>query len=308
VLSVTKVLSRLISTIIVLFGISIIAFFLLRIGGGDPARMLLPSTASEVEVEAVREDMGLNEPLTLQYTNYVKGVLKGDLGYSFYFKMDVAELVAKRLPQTAKLAVFGILLAVGFSIPLGVIAATHKGKIVDSIAMFFAIIGQSMSPVWLSCFLILIFGVYLHWLPTQGNTSFANWILPGCALGFDFAATLTRTQRSEMIDVLDQDYITATRARGISNLKVTTKYALKNALLPVVTLIVSSFGALLAGSMVIENIFGWPGMGQLMVTAINARDYQLVQSLLLVTSIILVACNLIADIVYTIIDPRIKFN
>ena len=299
---------RLLSTIIVLLGVTLIAFLLVRLGGGDPARMIAGDMATPEEVELLRERMGLDQPYILQYFTYVKGLLQGDLGYSWNYQMPVTTIIANRLPQTAVQAVFALLIAVVIAIPLGMISGIKKGSAVDAFSMFFAIIGQSMSPVWMGLLAIMIFSVQLQWLPSQGMDGFKTWILPGIFLAFQFSAMMTRLMRSGMIDVLQEDYITATRARGIGKGKVYLKYAFKNALLPIITILGTSFGTMMAGSMVIENIFGWPGLGQLLVQAINVRDYALVQSILLISALIFVVCNLVADVVYTFVDPRISFN
>lgn len=298
---------RFISTIIVLIGVSIMAFALVRLGGGDPARLMLPETATEEEVELMRDRMGLNDPLPVQYLTYIKGVVVGDLGYSYNFKMDVSTLIMNRLPYTAKLAAAAMILSILISVPLGVVAGVYKGTGIDVFATFFALLGQSLSPVWLGLLLILLFGVTWHILPTQGADSWRNLIMPAICLAFQFSSLATRMTRSGMVDVLQEDYITATRARGVSNREINTKYAFKNALLPVVTVIGSQLGSMLAGSIVIESLFGWPGLGQLTITAINARDFQLVQSCLLFSAFIFVVCNLLVDILYTFIDKRVKF-
>lgn len=303
-----KIVKRLIASIFVLIGVTIISFMLVRLGGGDPARMMAGALATDAEVEEYRIRMGLDQPYIIQYFNYLGGLLKGDLGYSWSFSMPVSELLATRIPQTLSLSLFGFGWACIFSIILGIIAGIKQGTVVDFVAMFFAIAGQSMAQVWLGFMLILIFSVNLGWLPSQGIGGFSHMILPGLCIGFGYAAQQTRLMRSGMVDVLREDYITATRARGVSSSKTYFMYALKNALLPIITNIGSQFGRIFAGAVVVENIFNWPGMGQLIITAINQRDYQLVQSILLVSAAMLVFCNLLADIVYTFVDPRISLN
>jgi peptide/nickel transport system permease protein len=302
-----SILRRLLFSIIVLIGVTIIAFGLLRIGQGDPARMMAGGMASADEVEEYRVRMGLNQPLVVQYLTYMKGILHGDLGFSWNYNAPVADILGVRILQTLSLAGFGLLWAFSFSIILGIVAGINQGTGIDFAAIFFAIIGQSMSIVWLGFMLILIFGVTLGWLPTQGIGGFKHMIMPGLCIGFGVASKQTRLMRSGMVDVLREDFVVATRARGISKNKTYFKYALKNALLPIATNMGSELGHMLAGMVVVENIFNWPGMGQLIIQAISMRDYQLVQSVLLVTSIMLVVGNLAADIAYTIIDPRIKF-
>lgn len=301
-------LKRILASIIVLIGVSIIAFVLVRLGGGDPARMMAGDTAAVEEVEEMRIRMGLDKSWIVQYFSYVKGIVSGDLGYSWNYSMPVTQILASRLPQTLILSLFGFGWACVFSIVLGMIAGIKQGTIIDFGAMFFAVIGQAMSTVWLGFMLILIFGVKLKLLPIQGIGGLSHMIMPGLCVGFGFAAHQTRLMRSSIIDVIREDYVTATRARGISKGVAYIKYAFRNALLPIVTNIGTQFGALFAGAVVVENIFNWPGMGSLLVQAIGARDYQLVQSILLISSVTLVVSNLLADILYTVVDPRISFH
>lgn len=303
-----KILQRLVFSIFVLIGVSLLAFFLMRIGGGDPAAMMAGPLATVEDIEDYRIRMGLDRPLLVQYFSYMSGVLRGDLGYSWNYNMNVTELLATRVPQTMRLSLFGFGIACAASIIFGVIAGIKQGTGIDFAAMFIAIVGQSMSVVWLGFMLILIFGVKLGWLPTQGIGGLRHMIMPGACVGFGYFAYQTRLMRSGMVDVLSEDYVTATRARGISKGETYFKYSLKNAMLPIITNIGTQFGGLLAGATVVENIFNWPGMGQLIVQAINMRDYQLVQSILLVCAALLVVCTLISDILYTVFDPRISFN
>lgn len=299
---------RLISTIVVLIGVSILAFVLVRLAPGDPALQMLPATATEEQIENMHIRMGLDKPLVVQYFTYMGNVLKGDLGYSYHYQMNCSDLILRRLPETAKLTFYALIIVLVISIPLGLVAGVKKGSAIDTFSMFFALLGQSLSPVWLGLLMVLIFGVYLGWLPTQGYESFKHVIMPSVCLAFGMCSLVTRMLRSGMIDVLQEDYITATRARGISRIQVYIKYAFKNALLPIITVLGSQIGTMMAGSMVVEQIFGWPGLGQLTVDAINYRDFALVQSILLISATIFVACNLICDILYTMVDSRIKFN
>lgn len=301
-------LRRLLGAVIVLFGVSVIAFVLVRLGGGDPARMMAGQTATVEEVEEMRVRMGLDKSWPVQYLTYISGVLHGDLGYSWNYGMEVSELLASRLPQTLKLSLFGFGWACVFSIILGMVAGIRQGTGIDFAAMFLAIIGQAMSTVWLGFMLILIFGVKLKWLPTQGIGGIRYMIMPGLCIGFGFAAHQTRLMRSSIVDVIREDYVTATRARGISKAKTYMVYAFRNALLPIVTNIGQQFATLFAGAVVVENIFNWPGMGALLIQAISARDYQLVQSILLISSVTLVVSMLLADLLYTVVDPRISYN
>lgn len=302
-----RIVQRLLQSLVVLFGVSLLAFILIRLGG-DPTNALLPSDASEVEREWLRNEMGLNKSYVTQYLIYMKGVLSGDLGFSYFYNMEVSQIVAARLPQTLKLGGFSLLVGTLIAFPFGIVAGIKKGSGVDFGAMFFAIVGNSMAQVWLALLLVLLFSVKLRWLPTQGNVGFASMIMPMICIAFGFCANTTRMLRSQMVEVLEEDYITATRARGISNFQVNTKYALRNALLPVVTMLGGSIGTLMAGSIVVENVFAWPGLGQVMTMAIQNRDYQLVQSVMLIDSAVMIVANLLADITYTFVDPRISFN
>lgn len=303
-----NILRRLLSTVIVLIGVSILAFMLVRLAPGDPALQMLPATATQEQIDNMHIRMGLEEPLIVQYFTYVGNVLRGDLGYSFHYEMNCSELIMRRLPETAKLTLFALILVLIVSIPLGLVAGVKKGSAIDTFSMFFALLGQSLSPVWLGLLMVLVFGVYLQVLPTQGYGGFRYYVMPSICLAFGMCSLVTRMLRSGMIDVLQEDYITATRARGISRIKVYAKYAFKNALLPIITVLGSQIGIMMAGSMVVEQIFGWPGIGSLTVDAINFRDFQLVQSILLVSAFIFVMCNLLCDILYTFVDKRIKFN
>ena len=302
-----QIIKRLIQAVIVLLGVSILAFSLIRLGG-DPTNSLLPSDATDEQRQWLRAEMGMDKSYLEQYLIYMKGIFTGDLGFSYFYNLEVAEIVKARLPQTLKLGGFSLLLGTVCAFPLGIIAGIKKGSFADFFAMFFAIIGQSMAQVWLAILLILIFSVKLHWLPSQGNEGFLSILMPGIVVAFGFCANTTRMLRSQMVEVLEEDYIVATKARGISNFQVYTKYALRNALLPIVTMLGGSIGTLLAGSIVVENIFGWPGLGQVMTIAIQNRDYQLVQSILLIDSAVMIVSNMLADIAYTVVDPRISFN
>lgn len=303
-----KVLRRLAFSIIVLVGISVIAFVLVRLAPGDPARLMLGATATEEQVQQMHTKMGLDEPYLTQYFKYISGVLHGDLGYSYYFGMSCKELISGRIPATARLTLAGVIVILIIAVPLGITAGIKKGSAVDTFSMFFSLLGQSLSPVWLGLLLILLFGVRLKVLPTQGMGTLQHIIMPGIVMGFQFCSMTTRLLRSGMAETLEEDYITATRARGIGRIKVYTVYALKNAVLPTITNMGNNIGNMMAGSMVIETIFGWPGLGELTIRAINLRDFYLVQSILLVSAFIFVSINLIVDILYCVIDKRIEFN
>lgn len=299
---------RILSAIIVLFGVSIVAFVLMRLAPGNPAALMLPDNATAEQIAAVEVKMGLDKPLIQQYSIYITNVLKGDLGTSIFFNRSCSELIFGRLPATGLLTFAAVAVSILISFPMGIISGIKKGSIIDFGSMVFALLGMSMSQVWLGLLFILFFGVFLGVLPTQGYGSFRNLILPALTLGLPLAALVTRMLRSGMYEVLQEDYITATKARGISNVKVYTKYALKNALLPTITIIGMQIGQLLAGAIIVEQVFGWPGLGSLTVKAINMRDFPLIQSILLVSAALFVAINILVDIIYVAVDPRMSLN
>jgi peptide/nickel transport system permease protein len=301
------IIKRILWCILVLLGVSIITFGILHITPGDPARLLLSQSATNEEVNTLREEMGLNKPLYIQYFLYMQGVMKGDLGTSLYFKKPNLDLIVERIPATLSLAIAAILGACIFAFPLGVIAGTKPGSFSDFFAVLFAVIGQSMSVVWACILLIFIFSVKLRILPSFGYGSFRSLILPATALGIQICALLTRLTRAGMIDVLSEDYILAIRAKGIQNYKVINYYALKNVLIPITTIVGLDFAALMGGAFVCESIFNWPGIGKLVITAIYGRDFPLVQAVMLVVSLFFVLINLAVDVLYSFIDPRIKF-
>ena len=300
------IIKRSLQTLVVLFCVVLVSFFLIRIAGGNPARMVLPESATEEAVAAMEIKLGLDKPLPVQFLMYVSDLLHGDLGTSSHYSMPVLELVTGRLPNTLLLAFSSVLVGCMLCIPLGIIAGSNKGSIIDFITMFFALLGQSMATVWLAVLLIFVFSVELGWLPAIGTGSVKNMILPVLTLAYPMAAETTRMGRSGMIDALGEDYITATYAKGIKPFVVNWKYAFKNAVCPVITLIGIKLGTYLGGTIVVESIFSWPGIGQLLVTAIGQRDYALVQSLLLVNAAMFAIVNLIVDIINSFVDPRIS--
>ena len=302
------IIKRLFQTVIVMICVSMIAFLLIRLAPGSPAQMMLPDTASKEQVAEMEKKLGLDKPLYEQYWIYLKGVLHGDLGTSTLYKIPVSEVLFERLPNTTKLVSVTALFAIMLAIPLGLLAATHKGKPVDFFAMFFALLGQSMCIVWLAVLCVYVFSVKLGWLPSMGIGKWQNYIMPAITLGYPMAAELTRITRSGMIDTLSEDYITSLHAKGIRAFVVNWKYALKNALIPVLTLLGISIGGYMAGTIVAETVFGWPGIGQLLSNAIANRDYPMIQSMLLVSAAIFALINLVVDIINSFIDPRITLE
>lgn len=302
------VLRRTGQTVIVLICVSIVAFMLIHIAPGDPARIILGDSATEEMVAAYRTKLGLDQPLYVQYFKYISGVLRGDLGTSTSYQQPVAKIIFSRFPNTILLTLATIVISLLISIPLGIIAGVNQGKTIDFVAMLFAIFGQSMSTVWLGVLNIYIFAVKLNWLPTIGMGGLKFLILPALTLGYPISAQVTRLGRSGMIDVLREDYITATLAKGIPSSKVYTKYAFKNALIPIITIVGMQLGVFLGGAVVVETIFSWSGIGQLTNQAVGNRDYAMVQSLLLVIAAAMAVINLLVDIINAKIDPRITLQ
>lgn len=299
---------RLIYCVFVLIGVSLVAFALMELAPGSPAMLLLGDDASAEAIASFEKELGLDQPAYVQYWRFLSGIFRGDLGNSIYYNRPCLDIIVERLPATGQLALGAVIISLLISIPLGLVAAVKRGTFSDFFAMTFAILGQSVSNVWLGLMMILLFGVTLGWLPVMGFGSLKHLIMPAIAMAMQHAAMQTRILRSSMVDVLQEDYITATYARGISKPVVICKYALRNGILPFVTTLGVNIAHLLGGAIVSEQIFNWPGLGTLTNTAINMRDFPLVRAVLLVTSGIFVIVMLIVDIIYVFIDPRLDFN
>ena len=302
------IFKRILQTLIVMLFVAFFSFMLVRIAPGNPAKMLLPDEATDEQVRLMEIKLGLDRPLPVQFWNYISGVVRGDLGLSLSYRLPISRLVKERFPNTAKLAVGTVLVGVMLALPLGIIAGSRRGSIIDVFCMFFAMIGQSMSMMWLGIMLIFTFSVRLGWLPAMGTGNIRYMILPMLTMGYPMAASLTRIARSGMVDTLGEDFITATYAKGISRFLIYTKYALRNAIIPVCTMIGLNLSQQLAGAVVTESIFGWAGMGAMLSQAITQRDYPVVQSMLLISAFILAIVNLVVDIVNSFIDPRLSLD
>jgi peptide/nickel transport system permease protein len=292
-------------TAFVAFGVVTLVFAALRMSG-DPAATMLPGDASVEELVALRRQLGLDRPLWLQYLNFLAGALTGDFGTSFRHQQPALPLVLERLPATLELAGAALVLAVGLALPLGILAAVYRGRIVDVAAMAFAVIGQATPYFWMGIMLILIVSVELGWLPTSGRGGLERLILPAITLGTHFAASLARLTRTSMLEVFGQQFVTTARAKGLSESSVVLGHVLKNAAVPVITLIGLQFGTLLGGAVVTETIFAWPGVGRLAVQSVFARDYPVVQAGVLVLALTFVGINLLVDLLYGVLDPRIR--
>jgi ABC-type dipeptide/oligopeptide/nickel transport system permease component len=283
----------------------------MRLAPGDPAMMALPDYATDVQIALMRTKLGLDKPYITQYAIYIGNVLRGDFGVSVLYDRPCLDVIMDRLPATVSTAVVCSALVLFISIPLGIIAGVNKGGFIDFFAVLFALLGQSMSVVWICVLLLLLFSVRRNWLPSMGYNGLKDikyLIMPAIAMGYKMCAGMVRMGRSGMIDVLDEDYITCAYARGLSPFVVNCKYAFKNAVIPVVTIFGLEVATMLAGAVIIETTFTIPGIGSMLVKAVSNRDYPLTQSTLVITAAIFAIVNLVVDIINTLIDSRLKLN
>jgi peptide/nickel transport system permease protein len=289
-----------------MIGVTTIVFMLIHIVPGDPVEVMLGESAQIADKEALREVLGLNLPLSTQWLNYVKGLLQLDLGTSLHSKRPVMEILAERIPATSILAGTSILIALFIALPLGVLAAVRKDSFWDTGAMAFSMLGIAIPNFCMGPLLILVFSLWLGWFPVSGDDQTLSLVLPALTLGTALAAILSRMIRSSLLEVLNEDYIRAANARGLSPTTVIWKHGLKNAALPIVTIMGMQLGALLAGAVITETVFSWPGIGQLTIEAIQKRDYPVVQSCVLLISLSYVFVNLLTDLAYAYLDPRVS--
>ena len=331
-----KILERVLGTIPIMFGVAIIVFFFIRLTPGDPVDIMMGQggAISSGELENLREEFHLNEPLHIQLWYFIRDAFKGDLGYSYVLKQPVTSLIGERLPATIELAVGALLFSLIVAFPIGVISAVKQNSWLDRISMSTAFLGISMPGFWLGIILILLFSVRLHWLPVQGRislgtglqertgyfvldsilsgnmkalqSSLLHLVLPSITLGAPVAAVIARVLRSSMLETLRSDYVTLARSKGIAEWGVVVKHALRNAMIPTVTVVGLQVGILLGGNMVIETVFGWPGLGRMVVKAIFDRDFPLIQGAVMIYAFTFVTANLIVDVMYTYLNPRIR--
>jgi peptide/nickel transport system permease protein len=299
---------RLLLTIPVIFGVATLVFALIHLVPGDPAQAMLGDAAPQAEVLKLRHSLGLDQPLLTQYRTYLTGILRGDLGTSFRYNSPVTTQIRDRFPNTATLAVAAMLFAMLFAIPLGILAAVFRGTLVDHVAMTIALAGISMPNFWLGPLLAILFAVRLGWLPVSGMGGLSHLILPAVTLGAALSAILARMTRASVLEELRELYVLAARARGLSGARAVVRHAFRNSLIPIVTIIGLQFGAVLTGTIITETIFAWPGIGRLLIQAISFRDYPLVQGCILFISITYVAMNLLTDLSYGLLDPRIRYD
>lgn len=299
---------RLLTLVPVLFIVSVLVFGMVHLMPGDPARLIAGELATEEDIERVRTAYGFDQPLPKQYVTYMKNVLHGDFGISTRTKRPVAQELAVRFPKTLQLALSATVVAALIGVGIGILSASMRYSILDNISMFVALIGLSIPPFYLGLMLILIFCVNLSWLPISSDITFVALLLPVITVSARSLAVIARMTRSSMLEVMNQDYILSARAQGFDRKKVIFGCALKNAMNAIVTVAGLQFGTLLGGAVVTEKIFGWPGIGDFVVTAIKAHDFQVVQSSILVIAFAYAVVNLLIDVVYAVINPRIKLG
>ncbi len=304
-LTIKYIIWRALASLPVVLVVSFVVFAMVFMSG-DPAVLMLPPEATEEQVAQFRHAYGFDEPLLVQYGRFLGNALHGDFGNSIRYKQPALELVLQRLPATLQLSSFSMLLAVVLSLPLGVLAALKRNSIVDYVASFLAVVGQSMPNYWLGFLLVYAVSVKLHLLPTSGGPGWPHVILPAVTIAINIMALITRMTRSAMLEVICEDYVRTARAKGLAERIVVVKHALRNALLPVITIIALQFGYILGGAVVVETIFAWPGLGLLTIQAIYNRDYPIVQTAVFFLAVSFVLINLLIDILYQFLDPRVR--
>ena len=302
----TFITHRLAGSLLVIFGVVTIVFLLIHMIPGDPVEIMLGESASTADREALRVALGLDQPLLVQFRHYLSGLLHLDMGQSIHYRRPVSELLLERLPATGLLAAATLIITLVLALPLGIIAAVRRNTLWDTGAMSFSMLGVSIPNFWLGPMLILVFSLWLGWFPVSGRSGFASVILPALTLGTGLVAVLSRMVRSSMLEVLSEDYMRTAKAKGMPPQRVILHHGLRNALLPVITLLGLQLGALLAGAVITETVFSWPGVGLLTIESIQSRDYPVVQACVLLISVTYVFVNLLTDLAYAWIDPRIR--
>lgn len=311
---ITYIIRRLLILVIVVFAVTLIAFSMVHLTPGDPARIVAGINASQEDIDRISEKLGLDKPLYVQYLDYMNGLIRGDFGTSIRTGRSVAEQLFTRYPATFELAVGGMLIALSISIVGGVVAATHHNTIIDNLTMVGALFGVSMPSFWRGLMLMFLFSLFLGWLPVsgRGDPFTLSWIrhllLPAVTLGIGTAAYLVRLVRSNMLEILNEEYIKTARSKGLRETYVIYRHALKNALIPIITMAGMQFGYLLGGTVVIETVFAWPGLGRYMINSIFARDFPAVQGTILMLAVTFSLVNLLVDLAYAFLDPRIRYS
>jgi ABC-type dipeptide/oligopeptide/nickel transport system permease component len=301
-------LRRLLLTIPVVLGVATLVFALIHLVPGDPAQAMLGEGASAQDLVELRERLGLNRPLLVQYTEFMTGLVRGDLGVSLSRNEPVTRLILERIPATAELAFAAMAVAIALAIPLGIAAAVWRATAIDQAAMTMALIGISVPNFWLGPLMAILFSVELGWLPVSGRGTWQHLVLPAVTLGAALAAILARMTRASLLDELHELYVMAAAARGASRVRVVLRHAFRNSLIPIVTIVGLQFGSVLTGTVITETIFAWPGIGRLLIQSIGFRDYPLVQGCILLIAVTYVAMNLLTDVAYGWLDPRIRLE
>lgn len=313
---INYVIKRVLSLIPVLLVVSVVIFSIIHITPGDPASVILGQEAETEKIQELREELGLNEPIFKQYITWISNVMRGDLGDSYFMGESVVEAIASHLKPTASLALLAMIISIIVAIPIGIVAANRQGTLTDQMLMGFALLGMSVPSFLLGLLLILLVGVQLGWLPVAGyqplSAGIVNYmkylILPAISLGSIQAALIARMTRTSMLEVLNMNYIKTARAKGVKNRTIVYKHALRNAFLPILTVIGQTFGTLIAGAVVTETIFNIPGIGQLIINSIERRDYSVIQGVVLFVTVSYVFINLFIDLLYGLIDPRVRLD
>jgi peptide/nickel transport system permease protein len=299
-------IKRLTSFFTVIFGVLVLTFLLIHLVPGDPVEVMLGESASSADREALRAELGLNQPLLQQFGTYLNKLAHGDFGHSIHTKASIAELIKIRYPATLKLALLALLIGLFIGIPLGIYSALKAGRWQDILVTIVSVRLSAMPAFWLGPVLMLIFAVWLGWLPVSGMESGASIILPAATLGFGLSAILTRMTRTSLLEVLNDDYIRTARAKGLSERAVILRHAMRAALLPIITIVGLQMGSLLAGAVITETIFSWDGIGRLLVESIEKRDYPVTQACVLIVALSYVVVNLLTDLLYQLADPRVR--
>lgn len=300
-------LSRLVQSVLVLVGVLLLVFFMVRVTG-DPARLMLPREASPEEVTAFRHAMGFDRPLAVQFLDFAVGAVRGDFGNSLHYRLPALPLVLERLPATVELATVALLMAIAIAVPLGLVGGSRPGSVWDGLARTVGLIGQSTPNFWLALVLIIIFAVKLRWFPSFGHDQPKSVILPAFALGLFTMGQLVRLTRSTVLEVRRQDYVRTAYSKGLHPRTVYVRHILRNAAIPLVSLVGVQFGYMLGGSLYIETIFAWPGLGRLVAQAVAGRDFPLVQAIAFFTSLAVVLLNLLTDVAYVLLNPTIRYG
>jgi peptide/nickel transport system permease protein len=301
-------IQRLLLLLPTLLGALTLVFALIHLIPGDPVEVMLGETASSTDKQELRRNLGLDQPLPRQYLNFLSGLAVGDLGRSLYERDTIAAIIAARLPATLQLALAALAAALLISFPLALLAALKRGRWVDRGALIFSLLGLSLPNFWIGPLLMIVFAIQLGWTPVSGRGGIGHVILPALTLGLGMAALLTRMLRASLLQTMHEDFVRTARAKGLAESRIWLKHTLRGALTPVVTVVSLQFGALLAGSLITETIFGWPGIGRLTVQAIQTRDYPLVQGCILVIAVAYLLVNFVTDILYKLVDPRVSYE